>query len=101
MFPNFLKNILKIPKNHRTLKTICTNNISETIIERIDYPLNKCLSIIDNVPIPITIYCFRSSGNLSWAKFAVPVTVDIIITGIVYNVFFFWYISLQRECIHW
>lgn len=63
MFPNFLKNILKIPKNHRTLKTICTNGISETIIERVDYPLNKCLSIIDNVPIGIIGYGPQGRGQ--------------------------------------
>lgn len=40
----------------RTLKTITINNINETIIEREDYPINKCLSIINNSPISVVGY---------------------------------------------
>ena len=42
-------------------------------------------AMIESVPIEITTYCFISSENRSCAKLAVPVIVEMIITGMVYQ----------------
>ena len=45
-------------------------------------------AISDSEPTPITKNSLESSGILSWAKLAVPVNVDMIITGMVNQAFF-------------
>jgi ketol-acid reductoisomerase len=49
--------------NYRTLKTININNITETIVERDDYPLDKCHQIINNQSIGIIGYGPQGRGQ--------------------------------------
>ena len=47
----------------RTLKTIQVNDVKETIIERCDYPLSKCKSIIGDKTIGIIGYGPQGRGQ--------------------------------------